>query len=157
MNKRGVSEIIGYILLVSTGLALSAMVYAWLLFFIPPLEKSECPDGLSLSIRNATCDSGRRELNFSVKNNGLFSIDGIVIKVNDKPSSNIGVFKVGEELTEIAPGEEFVPLPYDYSDLVSTTSLSSALTLLELQPMVKDVDGKFMYCKPMVKEVLQCS
>lgn len=155
MNKRGISVMIGYILLVSIGLGLSAMVFSWLIHYVPTAETFECPDGLSLSIRNVKCDSVNRVLNFSVKNTGLFTVDGFSIKVNDKPSSSIGVFEVGFNLTEVVPGNQ-LDYSYNYFNLVTTTALSSDLTLLELQPFIDNPEGGRFNCQPTVKEVLRC-
>ena len=155
MNRRGLSVMIGYILLVSIGLALSAMVYSWILFYLPSGEVVECPEGLSLSIKNVDCNSSTKILNFSIKNIGLHSIDGISIKVDDKTYPNMGVFLVAENFTKILPGEE-LSYSYSYYDLVIYDKLMSELTLLELQPQVK-VDGESLYCQPTVKEFISCS
>jgi len=157
MGKRGISIIIAYIILVSIGLALSAMVYSWLVFYIPTADDVNiCPEGLSLSIRDVRCDSQNRVLNFSVKNTGLFSADGISIKVNDDVFSTIGIFLVGENFTKISPGKE-VFYSYDYFNLVNNNPLKSDLKLLELQPFFNALDGNILPCQPTVKESITCS
>ena len=47
-NKKGVSEIIGYILLVAIVVTISIFVYQWLKTYVPQ-DAISCPDGVSLS------------------------------------------------------------------------------------------------------------
>jgi len=53
-KKKGVSIMIGYILLISMAAAISVFVYGWVKTYVPK-DISECPDGTSLSIKEISC------------------------------------------------------------------------------------------------------
>ena len=80
-NKKAVSIMIGYVLLVVGVIVLSAVVYVWLKSYLPR-ETIECPEGVSLFIEENVCKeiNGIYELNISIRNNGRFDIDGYYIK-----------------------------------------------------------------------------
>ena len=51
VNKRAVSMIVAYVILITIAIALSILVYNWLRFYVGPGEKVECPEGVSLIIQ----------------------------------------------------------------------------------------------------------
>lgn len=84
MNKKALSEIVGYVLLIVLAISLSIGVYAWLKGYIwKPQEK--CPDGTSLIIENYNCSNGI--ISLKLRNQGSFNIDGFIIKVGNKTGS----------------------------------------------------------------------
>src|SRR3989344_5928807 len=84
-DKRGISEIIGYVLLIVGAVAMGAIVFSWLKTYIPT-EKLECPDDVSLFVKESSCviDTSTLittlNLNLNLKNNGKFNIDGYFIR-----------------------------------------------------------------------------
>ena len=56
-KKRAVSEMIGYVLLISIAVIMSVIVYAWLKTYKPGTEV-ECPDSTSIAIEEALCVEG---------------------------------------------------------------------------------------------------
>ncbi len=81
-NKRGVSVIIGYILLVAIVVAISVGVYTWMKSYVPQ-DALQCPDGVSVSIPDYTYDCATNQLNLSIQNSGTFSIAGYFIKATN--------------------------------------------------------------------------
>ncbi len=75
-SKKGVSEMIGYILLITIGIAMSIIVFTWLKGYVPT-EAIECSEGVSLFIRSYTCEGNI--LTIELKNNGRFSVSGYLI------------------------------------------------------------------------------
>ncbi|MDP7520887.1 MAG: hypothetical protein QF567_01490, partial [Candidatus Pacearchaeota archaeon] len=55
-NKRGISVMIGYILLISSLVVMGTIVYNWMKTFVPT-ETISCPDGVSIYIKNIECES----------------------------------------------------------------------------------------------------
>jgi len=151
LDKRGISIIIGYIILVSMAVGLSVLVYNWVVHYVPSGDVIECPEGTSLSIVDVKCDMVSHTLNFSVKNTGLFSIDGFVSKVNDVET--VGAFFLNRTNEVILPGEE-KSYSNDYLE-VSVGGVSSDLKLLDLQPFI-NVEGEDSFCLPTIKTRLDC-
>jgi FlaG/FlaF family flagellin (archaellin) len=82
MNKRGISEIISYVLLIVLAVGLATATYYFLLQQTNIMPADVCPDGISITVENYTCNSGM--LNLTLKNSGRFDVGGVRIKiVND--------------------------------------------------------------------------
>lgn len=88
MNKRGVSEIIGYILLIAIVVVISIFVYGFLKTFVPQ-ESLTCPDGTSVSVSNFVYNCTLNTLNFSLDNSGTFSIAGYFIHASNDSTQQI--------------------------------------------------------------------
>lgn len=88
INKKGVSEIIGYILLIAIVVVISIFVYGFLKTFVPQ-ESLTCPDGTSVSISNLIYNCTLNTLNFSLDNSGTFSIAGYFIHASNDSSQQI--------------------------------------------------------------------
>ena len=74
-NRRGLSNVVGYVLLISITIALSVLVYAWLRFYVSEEEVKECSDNVNVIIRSYECflpdetgEGGR--LSITLKNKG---------------------------------------------------------------------------------------
>lgn len=78
-NKKGVSEIIAYVLLILIAVSISVLVYAWLKVQVPK-EKTTCPEGIAITIKSYSCEAGKK-INISFENRGLFNIDGINVLI----------------------------------------------------------------------------
>ena len=81
-NKKGLSEIVSYVLLILVALSLSVAVYTWLKVYVPK-DKLECPDGVSLIIKELECGNANKFVNITFGNKGRFDVDGIYLKFSD--------------------------------------------------------------------------
>ena len=108
-NKKGISLMIGYILLVAAVLAMSVIVYSWMKTYIPK-EPIECPDGVSIYVKNFDCTTGE----LTIKNNGRFSVAGFFIKGTESEEQEIAI----KDLSE-AWGFSDGKLVFTYSSLIS--------------------------------------
>jgi len=98
VNKKGLSVIIGYVLLISISIVMSILVYQWLKTYVPT-EEIKCPEGTSLFIREINYDCTNSVLNITVKNNGKFSIDGYFIHVSNKTDEQLAVIDISQRIT----------------------------------------------------------
>jgi hypothetical protein len=90
-NRKGVSMIIGYVLLIAVSIIMSVVVYQWIKTYVPT-ESIECSEGTSMFIQEIDYNCEKSILSLTLKNNGKFSINGLYIR-----ASNIS----GEELATI--------------------------------------------------------
>lgn len=81
-NKRGVSEIVGYILLIAIVVAISIFVYQWLKSYVPK-DSLTCPDGTTLLITDYKYNCTANMLNFTLQNEGTFSIGGYFVHASN--------------------------------------------------------------------------
>jgi hypothetical protein len=88
VNKKGISEVIGYLLLVAVSITISILVYQWLKTYVPS-EALNCPDGTSVYINdyNYKCSLNHDILNVTIQNNGRFSIYGFFVHISNSTKS----------------------------------------------------------------------
>ncbi len=87
-NKRGVSAIIGYVMLIAIVIAISIGVYTWMRSYIPS-EAIACPDGVSVSLTDVSYNCTAHQLNFTLENSGTFSIAGYLVKATNNSAQTI--------------------------------------------------------------------
>ena len=76
-DKKGISIMIGYVLLISISLIIAVLVFNWAKTLVPKPELS-CPEGASLVVNDLKCVNG--ELKLELYNNGKRRIDDIYFK-----------------------------------------------------------------------------
>jgi flagellin-like protein len=81
-KKKGLSEIVAYVLLIVIAISLSLLVYAWLKGHLPT-KTEKCPEDVSLIIEEYSCNTITKEIDLILRNNGLFNIDGMIIKASN--------------------------------------------------------------------------
>ncbi len=109
-NKRGLSIIVSYVLLIGISIGLSIIVYTWMKTYVPK-ETLDCPDGVSLSISKITYEEATKILNITFRNNGRFSIDGFYIRGSNKSSELSGI-------SDISLAGDMIPLNDAQKDTV---------------------------------------
>ena len=144
-NKKALSEIVAYVLLIVIAISLSLVVYAWLKgYILKPEEK--CSDGVSLSLEKYSCQN--KIINITLKNNGFFNVEGFIVRATNQTKGNaIYILMNGNQIENyflnekkaLAPGEEYNSI-FNYSKL-------NLVTKIEVQPV--EIEGN--------KEPIVCS
>lgn len=98
-NKKGISIVIGYILLIAISIVMSIIVYQWLSTYVPT-ESLECNEGSSLFISSINYDCVNDRLNITVKNNGRFSLQGYFIHASNKTADEIATIDLSHNITD---------------------------------------------------------
>ena len=150
-NKRGLSAIVGYVLLISMTLALSVMVYNWLKFYVAEDEIEECPENVQVIINGYECFSrsaglGATEdrpanLTIQLKNKGLFTVDGYTIRIHDREGAEFGIHVLNNTGKALLPGEEYTET-YVFDDSVEPEVVRKlqTVTIVEVQPFMTEDD-----------------
>jgi hypothetical protein len=162
-DKKGVSIMVGYVILIVIAISLSVAVFAYLKLYLPEKEP-DCPEDVILAIDSVTCrDSngdGWFDIDVTLSNRGFFSVDGAFIRMgevgrifkkllNENP---IGLF-VGEPGNELAPGQ-------GWSSGVQTLALEisdyTVLQEIEVEPLIL-IEGRAILCESaVVNKIVQC-
>lgn len=100
-NKRAVSIMIGYILLITFAVVIAGVVFQWLKTYVPK-QGLECPDGVSLYLSEYN-DSEVGNLSLTLRNNGKFSIGGIFIYYSNSSNQTIAPYDLSKKLIEDKP------------------------------------------------------
>lgn len=103
-QKKAVSTIIGYVLLITFALVIAGVVYQWLKTYVPK-EGIKCPDDVSLHISDYAFNKDSGELSLTLKNNGQFSVGGIFIYYSTSESQEIATNDLS---AKIKSGEKFL-------------------------------------------------
>lgn len=134
-DKNAVSNIIAYVLLISITIALSILVYNWLRFYVSEENVEQCPDTVNLIIKDYNCVSGTNGfLNVTLKNKGLFSVDGYTLRVHDTPNAEFGFYTLTDTGAPITPGGENT-ITYPFTESCDDKNFTD-ITLVEVQPFL---------------------
>ncbi|MGC9309181.1 MAG: hypothetical protein ACP5D2_00610 [Candidatus Nanoarchaeia archaeon] len=137
LNKKGVSMIVAYVVLISIAISLSVIVYSWLRWYVAPGEEITCEEGTRLIIEDYICQDNM--LNITIRNKGRFTVDGFIIRINERAGSEIGIKTIEAKGEMLKPGERFEG-NYSYSDIGIDT-----IQLIEVQPFLEN--GKKVFCE----------
>jgi len=87
-NKRGLSEIVSYVLLILIAFGLGTLIFVWLKDITTDKETEVCPpEGVSISIKNSVCDDSAETVTLTIRNAGRFNIDGLIVKGSNNPDA----------------------------------------------------------------------
>ena len=160
MNKKGISEIVSYTLLIVIAIGLSIIVFLFLRVYVFKGQAPECPPDVSIFINSATCfsASGQYQLNVDLINKGFFTIDAVYVRFrepNRKIQNLIGSPYDYHSFSEgLAPGEKTNP-PLAFS---LSSAQSGKEHTLEVQPVVKNDKGEDALCEnAVVTKTVICS
>src|SRR3989338_6277896 len=81
-EKKGVTELLAYVLLIGLAVSLSVIVYNWLRGYAILSPTRACPDGVSLIVDDYSCIGG--VFNLTLRNKVLFNIDVYVLRINNE-------------------------------------------------------------------------
>lgn len=144
-NKRGISVIVGYALLVGMGIALSVLVFQWLRYYVDSTgdEELTCPEGVNVIITEANCTGTiAGNLEITLKNKGRHNVDGFVIRVNDRPGADQGFYTFDSVGENLSVGETFHEV-YPFTSFKSASIID--ITFVEVQAY-RVVEEKKVYC-----------
>jgi hypothetical protein len=173
VNKKGVSLMISYVLLIVIAIVMSVIVFSYLKNVANVKPVIECKEGTSILIENYKCDifannTGRIEL--TIKNSGLFSIDGLIssfgIQDGREPTIKLVSFDRGinvrgeHEFENPLNPEKTIIITFSSNERKSDGSISpfhSNLKTVKIQPFIIDkVSNLVIPCgESIIKETLQ--
>jgi len=167
INKKGLSAMIGYVLLITFGIVMAVIVYAYLKTYIPT-EPTACPEGSSVFLKEYSCSGNK--LNLTVKNNGRFNIAGYFIYGTNNTEQKIATTAMYENYTEKTHVVQGAILfsPQDPQgamkpglEMNGTFNVSNDLVRIDLLPVRIEGEGqdlKFVVCgNARIKEEIICS
>ena len=173
MNKRGVSVLIGYVLLVVFVVIMAAIVFNWLRTYVPA-ESLNCPDSVSLFIKEYTLDCDANTLNLTMKNNGRFSYAGFFIHASNESGQEVAtidfsqylkekigeIIKLGNSVIYIGDGDNIIK-PGNESGAVfnfsSTLGNISSVTLVPTRFQVEKGRNRLVSCNTgKLTQEIQC-
>ena len=167
-SNKALSEIVAYVILITIALSLSALVYGWLKTYAGSPEGKECSDTTSLIIKDYNCTHINNDfyLTVTIKNKGLFTADGFLIKVNDRVGANIGLYTLAFPTVndkygvKLLPGQEYTQqysLKSNAFNGIIPTELNQT-TFIEIQPFIQQSagSGDKIFCPSISSQITDC-
>jgi len=174
-KKKGISELVSYILLITLTIAIAAGTYAWLRSIAVPPQNVECPDEMSgqisLWIINDTChgqdlnsDGSPKmdepgTLTFFLENKGKIDINGFRIQVSDKTIDPVfsDITIHSSSSCSLGPTTNTYSCRINASDIAEVQGAHRIHTveLIRITPM-KRIDNKDAYCKSIDFQIDDC-
>lgn len=156
-NKRALSDVVAYALLIAITLSLSVLVYNWLEFQFGGEEVEECPNGVNIVLSSYSCSSGPEGvlLGLNLKNKGRFNVTGYTVRVHNRTGANFGIYSLDLNGSMIPAGQGFF-FEYNFSDsslYPEEIQNMNTVTFLEIQPFYK----KRLMCKALSTQNILCS
>jgi len=106
-GKKGISVMVSYVLLIVFVIIIGAIVYQWLKTYVPS-QALECPDGVSLFIKDADFDPFDSQLIITLRNNGRFDLAGYFIHATNSSDQELPTIDLSGYLNEVeSPGMIF--------------------------------------------------
>lgn len=167
-RKKGLSNMIAYVMLISITLALSVIVFQWLRGQVVDYSGEECPGGVSIVIEDYTCSHGGTgadgsNISATIKNKGRHSVDGFILGINDRFDADVGIFILDTQGDQIRPGEAYNK-EYDISNsyIDQGSSLTGynfidpldGVTLIQVQGFVIGENGEEIICPDSSSQVV---
>ena len=103
-KKKGVSVMVGYVLLIVFVIIIGGIIYQWLKTYVPA-QAINCPEGVSLFIKETTFNSTDSRLIVTLRNNGRFSLAGYFIHVTNSSDQELPIIDLSGYLNETSPGK----------------------------------------------------
>jgi len=144
-DKRAVSIMIGYILLITFAVVIAGVVFQWLKTYVPK-EGIDCPSDVSLYILDYDPDTPG-ELSLTLRNNGKFSVGGIFIYYSTDESQEIATNDLSEKIDsggifinpgirfdlEFKPGDSDKKITFDISSITDDKIYAIEMTPIRWQ------------------------
>ena len=97
-NKKGLNEVIGYVLLIAVSITISILVYQFLKTYVPK-EALACPGDTSVFIKNYTYNCLTGDLTITLQNKGKFGIAGFFIHSSVSTNPELATIDLSGNLT----------------------------------------------------------
>lgn len=145
-NKKALSEIVGYTLLIIIALAMAGSIYAFLKVYVPKAQP-QCPEDINLVVQDYNCSAS--VLSLQITNRGLFNVDAAYIRLGKSESkirpqinaNSVLFIKSTPPYSGLNPGEIFSK---DYS--VAGIVTEAGKYTLEVEPAILQ-NNKYILCK----------
>jgi len=84
LNRKAVSLMVGYVLLIAIAIALATAVFFYLKLYLPN-ETSQCDSNIKLTIDEVNCklSSTQSTIEINISNRGFFKVEGAYIKIGE--------------------------------------------------------------------------
>lgn len=167
MNIKGLSIMISYVLLIAIVLILSTISYKIMTSYVLK-DIIECPEGVSLYVKESNCNPVDLSLNFTLSNNGRFNIGGYFIHATNSSTQELASEDLSQKITEgginstnyvtFTSEENNIMTPYD--EIQNIFNIDNEIYSIEIIPVRFQEENnrlKLAICgDSKIKELINC-
>lgn len=161
-DKRGISEVVSYVLLVVIAISISVFVYVYIEVLVPK-NNASCEEDTSLVPIDAICEISSSEiiLTLTLENKGRHTIEAAYVRVGPQNSkvknlvnkNDIYLNAFSGTKAGLLPGAKMLGI---YKATLSSVPLSTGLNELEIQPAVQTDKGIALCDNAVVTQTISC-
>jgi hypothetical protein len=160
-DKRGVSVMIGYVILIVIAIGLSVGVFAFLKLYLPK-DVPVCPEEINLVVDDVVCDLSIGTVDLTVTNRGLFTVHRAQVRIGESDriakkllnKDPFGFLDLANIAVGLKPGmtSQFAhPCDPDVNDQCAIGSKE-----IEVEPIVI-IDNQLVLCEnAVVSKIVNC-
>ena len=170
-KRKAQSLMVSYVILISIVIALSIGVFSWLKYAANIEPEINCEDGTSVILTDISCTES--SITFDLKNNGRFSIEGIILTVSNSTGLARPTYLIPDQDDNqgLDPGSYFFvdklkpskTTSIDYSNqerrLTGTAGYGEAITVeldklrsVQIQPFIRSERGIVVCQNALIKQ-----
>src|SRR3989344_3641693 len=161
MNKRGVSALIAYVLLIAMGVTAAGIVYTGVSKTVDVKNYVSCPEAVDLSIRDYQCTLDG-SFCLTVSNKGRFNASGYIVRVDNQTPRGPDLYVINESGSQILTGEDsfsnysFNPSGIPYKKEDGEVGNIDLISYVEVQPTRINDRGEIKLCEEVITQQVQC-
>src|SRR3989338_10001212 len=158
MNKRGVSALIAYVLLIAMGVTAAGIVYTGVSKTVDVKNYVSCPEAVDLSIRDYQCTL-YGSFCLTVSNKGRFNASGYIVRVDNRTPRGPDLYVINESGSNVFTGENIkfaYPFPIEYNKEDGEYGEISIVSYVEIQPTRINDRGKVELCEEVITQQISC-
>jgi len=161
-SKKGVSEMVSYVLLVVIALGLAGGIYSWMSIHATEDKEEKCADDVAIMIKEYSCDDVNKIISLKVENKGYFNMDGFFIKGAKELDTLPAILLRTNELSQdlVVDGRYDFQTPFGPGEVaVANFSYTNAIPLktIRIQPFVLGVNNIQLCENKVTTEISGCN
>ncbi|MEM0465726.1 MAG: hypothetical protein QXW97_03445 [Candidatus Pacearchaeota archaeon] len=162
-NKKALSEMVAYVILISIALGIALSVFSWMVIIAKGANQTvECKEGTSVTLESVNYNPADNNLFFSIKNNGRFNVNGVIIAVGNNSSKFIPYYfkpPIGAGTTRghydfgdfpLSPGDTKNDIKFYAESEYSCKDRT--IRIVQIQPYIINSKNKKIVCKNLFKD-----
>lgn len=167
-NKKAVSLMISYVILIAIAITMAIAVFAWLKIIANIEPVASCDEETSITINDYSCES--KIFKLQIKNNGRFNVSGFILTVGNNPEripttrliplnkneiTEEGFFLFSPALKPGEPPKEAIFTNTEKKQDGGIREVESIINL-RIQPFIIDDESKEkIFCENVIKQEIE--
>ncbi|MFA5258992.1 MAG: hypothetical protein WC979_08230 [Candidatus Pacearchaeota archaeon] len=168
-NKRGLSEMISYVLLIAIAIGISTGVFVWLKSYTNVTPVVDCEEGTSVLLESYTCECEHELclMTLNIKNNGRFNVSGIILTISEDAKREPTDYLIQRKDLErkLKPGITYFDsqlnpgssAAVEFFNTNQKDEAVSSIPLIKIQPIITLNKNRVVCQNSIIKQPIDCT